>query len=50
MTFDLSAITDSLINLVKDSWDSEPLWAELEAGSPPGPPTPTFTQIGRAHV
>ena len=43
MTFDLSAITDSLINLVKDSWDSAPLWAELEAGSPPGPPTPTFT-------
>jgi Pvc16 N-terminal domain len=43
MTFDISAITDSLINLVKDSWDSAPLWAELEADSPPGPPTPTFT-------
>jgi hypothetical protein len=43
MTFDLSAITDSLINLVKDSWDSAQLWTELEAGSPPGPPTPTFT-------
>src|SRR5579862_5294387 len=43
MTLDLSAITDSLINLVKDSWDSAPLWVELEAGSPPGPPTPTFT-------
>jgi Pvc16 N-terminal domain len=45
MTFDLSAITDSLISLVKNSWDSAPLWAELEAeaGSPPGPPTPTFT-------
>jgi hypothetical protein len=43
MTFDLSAITDKLIQLVKDSWASAPLWAELEAGSPPGPPTPTFT-------
>jgi hypothetical protein len=42
MTFDLSAITDSLIKLVKDSWGSAPLWAELEAGSPPAPP-PTFT-------
>jgi Pvc16 N-terminal domain len=42
MTFDLSAITDSLINLVKNSWDSAPLWAELELGSPPAPP-PTFT-------
>jgi hypothetical protein len=43
MTFDLSAITDTLIQLVKDSWDSAPLWTELESGSPPGPPTPTFT-------
>lgn len=43
MSFDLSAITDTLIQLVKDSWGSAPLWAELEAGSPPGPPTPTFT-------
>jgi hypothetical protein len=43
MTFDLSAITDSLIKLVKDSWGSAPLWGELESGSPPGPPTPTFT-------
>jgi hypothetical protein len=43
MTFDLSAITDSLIKLVKDSWVNAPLWAELEADSPPGPPAPTFT-------
>lgn len=43
MTFDLSAITDNLIQLVKDSWAGSPLWAELEADSPPGPPTPTFT-------
>ena len=42
MTFDLSAITDSLINLVTKSWDSAPLWGELELGSPPAPP-PTFT-------
>jgi hypothetical protein len=42
MTFDLSAITDSLIKLVKDSWASAPLWAELEIGSPPSPP-PIFT-------
>lgn len=43
MTLDLSAITDSLISLVKNSWESAPLWAELEANSPPGPHTPTFT-------
>lgn len=43
MTFDLSAITDSLIKLVKDAWVSAPLWGELEADSPPGPPSPTFT-------
>jgi hypothetical protein len=42
MTFDLSAITDSLIYLVTKSWDSAPLWGELELGSPPAPP-PTFT-------
>lgn len=43
MTFDLSAITDSLIYQVKNSWDSAPLWVELEGDSPPGPPKPTFT-------
>jgi hypothetical protein len=45
MTLDLSAITDTLINMVKNSWDSAPLWAELDAGagSPPAPPTPSFT-------
>src|ERR1700737_2644963 len=42
MTLDLSAITDSLIDLVKNSWTTAPLWAELDAGSPP-PPAPTFT-------
>jgi hypothetical protein len=42
MTFDLSAITDSLTDLVKANWANAPLWAELEAGSS-GPATPTFT-------
>ena len=43
MTLDLSAITDSLIKLVKDAWANAPLWEELEADSPPGLPAPTFT-------
>lgn len=42
MTFDLSAITDSLIYLVNKYWDSAPLWGELEGDSPPGQPTPFF--------
>ncbi len=36
MTVDLSAVTDTLINLVKDRWTAAPLWAELGGG-------PTFT-------
>ena len=43
MTLDLSAITDSLIDLVKNSWDSSPLWTELAEGSPPTPSAPSFT-------
>lgn len=43
MPLDLSAITDSLIDLVKSSWASSPLWAELEEGSPPTPAAPPFT-------
>ena len=51
MTLDLSAITDSLLDLVSSSWASAPLWAELDAaeaaaGSPLSPVpafTPTFT-------
>jgi hypothetical protein len=51
MTLDLSAITDSLIDLVSSSWAAAPLWAELDAaqaaaGSPLSPVpafTPTFT-------
>ena len=36
MTLDLSAVTDSLIDLVKEKWDQAPIWAEL-GGSPAGP-------------
>ena len=43
MPLDLSAITDSLIKLVKSSWDCAPLWAELDQGSPPAPTNPSFT-------
>src|ERR1700739_4907189 len=43
MTFDLSAITDSLLKLVKDSWGRAAVGGEVEAGSPPGTPAPTFT-------
>jgi hypothetical protein len=45
MTLDLSAVTDSLIGLVKNQWTAAPLWAEI-GGSPPGPTfTPTFTGL-----
>ncbi len=42
MTLDLSAITESLIQLVKDQWGSAPIWAELGGG-----PTfhPNFTGL-----
>lgn len=36
MTLDLSAVTDSLIGLVKSQWTTAPIWTELGAG-------PTFT-------
>ena len=45
MTLDLSAVTDSLITLVKNQWATAPIWAEIGA-SPPGPTfTPTFTGL-----
>ena len=45
MTLDLSAVTDSLIGLVKSQWTTAPIWAEL-AGSTGGPTfTPTFTGL-----
>jgi Pvc16 N-terminal domain len=40
---DLSAVTDSLIDLVKDNWASAPIWAELGLGSPAF--TPNFTGL-----
>jgi hypothetical protein len=45
MTLDLSAVTDSLIALVKSQWTTAPIWTEL-AGSPRGPTfTPNFTGL-----
>jgi hypothetical protein len=45
MTFDLSAVTDSLIGLVKSQWTTVPIWTEV-GGSPPGPTfTPNFSGL-----
>ena len=45
MTLDLSAVTDSLIGLVKSQWTTAPIWTEV-AGSPPAPTfTPNFTGL-----
>jgi hypothetical protein len=45
MTLDLSAVTDSLIGLVKSQWTTAPIWTEV-AGSPPAPTfTPSFTGL-----
>jgi len=41
---DLSAVTDSLIDLVKNSWTSAAIWAELGSSGPTF--TPTFTGLG----
>ncbi|HTW02128.1 MAG TPA: DUF4255 domain-containing protein [Streptosporangiaceae bacterium] len=35
MTLDLSAVTDSLIGMVKSQWSSAPIWTELGASQPP---------------
>jgi hypothetical protein len=40
MTFDLSAITDSLIHLVESQWPSAPIWSEIGGK---GPPNASFT-------
>jgi hypothetical protein len=53
MTLDLSAITDALLGLVNTSWQSAPIWQELDAaeaarGSPLSPVPafwPTFTGL-----
>jgi hypothetical protein len=45
MTLDLSAVTDTLIGLVKNEWTSAPIWTEI-GGNPPGPTfTPNFTGL-----
>jgi hypothetical protein len=45
MTLDLSAVTDSLIGLVKSQWTTAPIWTEV-GGSPPAPTfTPNFTGL-----
>jgi hypothetical protein len=45
MTLDLSAVTDSLIGLVKSQWTAAPIWAEI-GGSPAGPAfTPNFSGL-----
>ena len=45
MTLDLSAVTDSLIGLVKSQWTAAPIWAEI-GGNPAGPMfTPNFTGL-----
>ncbi|MGO9164904.1 MAG: DUF4255 domain-containing protein [Streptosporangiaceae bacterium] len=45
MTLDLSAVTDSLIGLVKSQWTTAPIWSE--AGRMPAGPafTPSFTGL-----
>jgi hypothetical protein len=45
MTLDLSAVTDSLISLVRSQWATAPIWTEI-GGSPPAPRfTPSFTGL-----
>jgi Pvc16 N-terminal domain len=43
MILDLSAVTDSLIDLVKNNWAAAPIWAELGLGGPSF--TPNFTGL-----
>jgi hypothetical protein len=46
MTFDLSSITDSLLNLVSSQWSTAPIWTELGAGGFKAPtPIPTFSGL-----
>jgi hypothetical protein len=40
---DLSAVTDGLIDLVKNQWSSAPIWAELGSSGPTF--TPTFSGL-----
>lgn len=43
MILDLSSVTDGLIDLVKNSWASAPIWSELGAAGPTF--TPNFTGL-----
>jgi hypothetical protein len=43
MILDLSAVTDNLIDLVKNSWSTAPIWTELGSGTPTF--TPTFSGL-----
>jgi Pvc16 N-terminal domain len=47
MTLDLSAVTDSLIGLVKSQWATAPIWTELGQGPTF---TPTFTGLAPDQV
>jgi len=43
MTLDLSAVSDSLIGLVRSQWAAAPIWAEVGGGGPTF--TPNFTGL-----
>jgi hypothetical protein len=45
MTLDLSAVTDTLIGLVKSQWTTAPLWAEVSSGTPAPTFTPNFSGL-----
>ena len=45
MTLDLSAVTDSLIGLVKSQWTTAPIWTELGGGGAGPTFTPNFTGL-----
>ena len=45
MTLDLSAVTDSLIGLVKRQWAAAPIWAEVGGGGAGPTFTPNFTGL-----
>jgi len=45
MTLDLSAVTDSLIGLVKNQWAAAPIWAEIGGGAAGPTFTPNFSGL-----
>lgn len=48
MILDLSAVTDGLIDLVKNEWATAPIWAELGVGGPTF--TPRFTGLAPDRI